>query len=382
MHYNTGYPSLHDLKQRAQKRVPTFAFDFLEGGCGDEKSLHCNQQDLQKVRLHQNFIRPAVRDPHLKASLCGIAYDRPFGVSPVGFQGMVWPGMSKVLARAAADYNIPYILSTFSSNSIEEIAQVSRGQALFQLYNPHDESIRRDLLRRAKESQYRALIVTVDIASQSYRIRETRNGLLPPKLTVKNVTDVLTHPTWALNMLVKEGIPQYKTLIPYLEKKTAAAMLGLRTEGMRGSVSFEDLKFIRDIWDGVLIIKGVLSEQDMQLCVQLGADGVIVSNHGTRQLDNGVTSISVLPTLAQKYGKKIHINFDSGIESGADIAGALASGAHFAFAGRAFCYGVAALGEQGAGHTIEMFEKQLKQVMCQIGCDDVNNLSDYLIQSK
>ena len=379
MQYQTSYPSLHDLKQKAKKRMPKFAYDFLEGGCTDENSINRNQHDLQQVRLKQSFIRPAVREPNLKTSLCGIEYDLPFGISPVGFQGFLWANMSKILARTAKDYNIPYIMSTFATNSIEEISEVSEGQALFQLYNPQDEDIRKDLLRRAEHAGYRALIVTVDIASQSYRSRELRNGILPPKFTLQNIMSVITSPSWAGGMMMHEGIPKYKSLIPYLEKNNAQEMTDLRKTRMRGSVSLEDLKSIRSLWKGVLIIKGILSEDDIKNCIALGADGVIVSNHGARQLDNGQTSIAVLPTLAKKYGDKIHITFDSGIESGVDIASALASGAEFAFAGRAFCYGVCALGKHGGAHTIEMFEKQLQQVLCQIGCDDVQDIKKYLI---
>lgn len=383
VYYNTNYPSLLDLKVRAKKRIPKFAFDFLEGGCTDENSLNRNQNDLQKVVLQQDFIRPAVREPNLKSSLCGMKFDAPFGISPVGFQGIIWPRMSLILAKAAKDYNIPYICPTSATQTLEHIAQISEGQALFQLYVPTNPDIRDHLILRLKDASYRALIITVDIASQSYRPRESKNGLLPPRFKMRTVIDVMRCPKWSFNMLYHEGIPKFSNLLPYAMGENGfpkQSMAELRSSGLRGSTDFEDLKAIRDMWDGILIIKGVLSERDMQQCIALGIDGVIVSNHGARQLDNGQTSISVLPPLAEKYGDKIHINFDSGIQSGVNIASALASGANFAFAGRAFHYGVAALGVNGAGHTIEMFTKQLKQVLCQIGCDDVKNLPDYLIR--
>ena len=381
--YNTNYPSLQDLKRRAKCRVPKFVFDYLEGGCTDEVQLYANQRDLQQVTLKQNFIRPAVWQPSLKASLCGMEFNAPFGISPVGFQGIIWGNMSTILAKTAKQYNIPYIVSAFATQNIEHIAKVSEGQALFQLYLPTHTHIRDDLIWRLQQSGYRALIITVDIASQSYRPRESKNGLLPPKLKVRNVFDAMRCPTWSLNLLYHEGVPKFSNLISYTHGKDGfpkQTMTELRSRGMRGATDFEDLKIIRDSWDGILIIKGVLSEQDMEHCIALGVDGVIVSNHGARQLDSGQTSISVLPYLVEKYGNKIHINFDSGIESGVDIARALASGAHFAFAGRAFHYGVAGLGAKGAGHTIEMFTKQLTQVLCQIGCDDVCKLPEYLIR--
>ena len=387
MKFNTAYPSLQDLKQKAKKSIPKFAFDFLQGGSADENSIHRNQQDLQSVYLQQHFIRPMVQDPSLKSSLCGIPYDLPFGVSPVGLQGIIWPNASKILAKSAKQYNIPYVMSTMCTNTIEEIAEVSEGNALFQLYNPEDINIRKDLLKRVKNSGMRALIVTVDIATKSHRSREMRNGLHPPKMTFGNVLGVIKNPTWAVNMLRFEGLPQYKTLAPYMKdmKKNsdsdhAKSMLELRFRKMRGSVSLEALKSIRDLWQGVLIIKGILSEQDMDKCIKIGADGVIVSNHGGRQLDNGQTAISVLPNLVQKYGDKIHICFDSGIESGGDMVAGLASGAEFVFSGRAFCYGVAALGKNGGVHTIEMFQRQIEQVLCQIGCDDIKDISNFLLK--
>ena len=380
MTYNTSYPSLVDLKDRTRKRIPKFAFDFLEGGCTDENSLNHNATQLQQVRLNQKFIRPRIAEPNIKASFCGHRYDAPFGIAPIGFQGIVWGNISKILARTAKDYNIPYMLSTFATSTIEEIGEVSEGTAIFQLYNPNDEHIRKDLLKRAQDCNYRALVVTVDIASQSYRPRELRNGMIPPKMSIKNAIEVLRCPTWAFNMLMHEGIPGCNTLTPYLASKTVEGMRELRTHKMQGAMSFEDLQHIRDLWDGPLVIKGILSEYDMDMAIKLGVDGVIVSNHGARQLDNGTTSIAVLPALTAKYGNKMHISFDSGIQSGCDIAAALASGAKFTFLGRAFCYGVGALGQTGAGHTIEMLTQQLNQVLCQIGCQDIKNAPDFLIK--
>lgn len=379
MNYNPQYPSYMDLKKGAKRRIPKFAFDFLEGTCSDENNLFENTRDLQKVKLKQNFIRGAVRDPDMKSSLCGIKYDMPIGMAPVGFQGIIWPNMSKILAQTASQYNIPFVLSTFSSNSIEEIATASNGSALFQLYNPHDESIRKDILKRASDCDYKALIVTVDIASESYRPRELRNGLIPPRFNFRNVWEVASHPSWALNMLAYEGIPTFKILEKYA-KENNTTMTELRKTKMRGSVSFEDLKSIRNLWRGKLIIKGVLCDADVESAIKLGADGVIVSNHGGRQLDNGQTAISVLADLSKKYGSKIHISFDSGIESGNDIASSIASGAKFTFCGRAFGYGVASMGKNGGGHTVEMLQKQLRQVMCQIGCDDIKKLPKFLLK--
>ena len=379
--FDTRYPSVTDLKIKAKKRIPNFAFDYLEGGCSDERSLRKTMADFDKIFLKENFVREILKNPNIRASFCGIEYDAPFGISPIGLQGLMWPNAPLILAKAAKDYKIPYVLSTVSTNSIEEVAKISEGQALFQLYNPACTDIRDDIIRRLKENQYRALIVTADVASFGYRPRDIRNGLsILPKITLNHIIQAITHPTWSLNMLFTGGAPKLRTLLPYMKQDNMQDMASFMNEKMMGGVSMEQLKAIRNLWHGPLIVKGILTEHDMEKCIDIGADGVVVSNHGARQMDAGQTAISVLPLLVQKYSKRIHISFDSGIQSGTDIACALASGAKFVFSGRSFVYGVSALGQSGAGHTIEMFEHQLSQVMRQIGCEKISDLSNFLVK--
>lgn len=381
MAYHTQYPSVKHLKAKAKKRVPHFAFDYLEGGCSDERSLARTTSELADVRLQEHFVRPALKNPDIQASFCGIDFDMPIGISPIGMQGLVWPDAPMMLARAAKKYNVPYILSTVSTHSIEEIAETSEGHALFQLYNPEDPKIRKDILERVRSNHYRALIVTADIASFGYRPRDISNGLsIPPKVSLANLYQACIHPTWSLNMLMAGGMPKLRTLVPYMAQDSLQGMAEFMNDKMMGGVSEDNLKSIRKQWDGPLVLKGVLGEHDIKKAIELGMDGVIVSNHGARQLDAGQTSISVLPELVQKYGKQIEITFDSGIQSGTDIACALASGAKFTFSGRGFTYGVAAMGERGAGHTIEMFERQLKQAMCQMGCKKIADLPKFLVK--
>ena len=380
MAYNPSYPSVSCLKQKAKSRVPSFAFDYLEGGCANEVGLNRNYVEMQQVVLQQHFIRPVIKAPKIKATFAGIAFDAPVGIAPIGLQGLIWPNAPIILAKSAKKYNIPYILSTVSTSTIEEVAKASDGEALFQLYNPEDTSIRDDLIRRAKDVECRALIVTADIASFGYRPRDIRNGLsIPPKINLSSIVQTLKNPLWSWNMMCAGFMPELKTLTPYMDSgKDMMGMAQFMNDKMMGGVSEEELKAIRHLWQGPLIVKGVLSERDVERCIALGADGVIVSNHGARQLDNGQTAISALPNLVKKYGEKIDISFDSGIQSGGDVVGALASGAQFTFCGRSFVYGVAALGDAGGDHTIEMFQKQITQTMCQIGCDDIKNLPEFL----
>ena len=383
MTYNPQYPSSEDLKARTEKRIPKFLYEYLEGGCFDNNAVDRSTHDMRRVLLKQNFVRPIIKNPDLKASLCGIEYDLPIGVAPVGIQGFIWPNAPIILSKMARDYNIPYVLSTMSTNSIEEVARASDNQALFQLYNPEDEDIRKDLIRRLKDAGYRALIVTADIASFGYRPCDIKNGLsLPPNATFKNFWQAAIRPEWAIRTLCNGFMPQLKTLTPYMQNVKAGELSLFMSNKMLGGVSPEHLKMLRDMWDGPLIIKGILSEPDMELCIQYGIDGVVVSDHGARQFNAGQTPISVLPSLAKKYGKKIHMSFDGSISSGSDIACALASGAQMTFSGRTFTYGVAALGNAGGTHTIEMLQKQLIQVLCQMGCDSIADLPKFLVNDQ
>lgn len=378
--FNPKYPTTNDLKIRAKKRIPSFAFDYLVGGCSDEVGLRRNFTDMQSVQLKQNFVRPFIKDPILKSKFCGLEFDAPIGVAPVGLQGLMWPKAPILLCKMAKKYNIPYILSTLSTHSLEEVAEASEGHALFQLYNPEDPDIRKDLLKRVKDAQYRALIITADISSFGYRPRDIKNGLsLPPKINFSNVVQAALHPEWSLRTLADGFLPRFRTLTPYLQGANMSQLSEFMNDKMMGGCSQEQLKYIRDVWDGPLILKGVLTEHDMDFCIKLGLDGVVVSNHGARQMDAGETSIAVLPKLVKKYKGKIDISFDSGIQSGTDIACALASGATFTFAGRPFVYGTAALGNAGPDHTITMLKNQLKQAMQQIGCPHVADLPDFLV---
>ena len=379
--FNTQYPSVRHLKARAKKRTPSFSFDYLEGGCSDERALQYANDDFASIRMKQDFVRPIFTDPDIKANFCGIDYAMPFGVAPIGYQGIIWPNAPVILARAAKKYNIPYVLSTMSTSAIEEIATASEGDALFQLYNPSDHHMRHDIIRRLKETQYRALIVTADVPTLGYRPRDIKNGFsLPPAITPHHIWQVITHPVWAWESLLAGGVPTFKNLEPYMGDGSWETRAQIMAEKMIGGVATEELKELRDAWDAPLIVKGVLTEHDMEKCLEIGVDGVVVSSHGARQFDAGVSSISVLPSLVKKYGKRIHISFDSGLQSGTDIAGALACGAQMTFLGRAFTYGVCALGKEGGDHTIEMLQRQLVQAMCQMGCTKIADLPKFLVK--
>ncbi|HAL51211.1 MAG TPA: alpha-hydroxy-acid oxidizing enzyme, partial [Sphingobacterium sp.] len=289
-------------------------------------------------------------------------YSAPFGVSPIGLQGLMWPNAPEILAKAAAKNDVPYILSTVSTSSIERIAEVSDGKAWFQLYHPTENRLRDDIIRRLQAVECPVLVVLVDVPAFGLRYREIKSGLsMPPKMSIANILQTFACPTWGIETL-RHGIPSFATLKPYMEKGLDLAQLGqFMNRTFTGKVDVEKIKAIRDLWKGPLVLKGIATDEDMQASIALGVDGVIVSNHGGRQLDASESSINSLIHLASnpEYKNKIKIMLDGGIRSGVDLARAHAVGSDFNFMGRPFMYGVGALGNEGGEHTINMFKTHL-----------------------
>ncbi len=376
---NPRYPDIPYLREKARKRIPKFAFEYLDHGCNSDINLQRNTGDIRDIQLKPYYLRH-FKGSTLNTELFGHPYSAPFGVSPIGLQGLMWPGATEILAKAAFDHNLPFILSTVATASLEKVSEITEGHAWFQLYHPAEEKLRDDLLRRAKTAQYNVLVVLADTPAFGYRPREIKNGLsLPPRMTINNVWQMLMHPNWSLQTL-RTGPPFFETLRPYISKPSSLKHLGqFMNKTFDGRLSEERLKTLRDLWPGKLVLKGVASEEDVEKCRILGVDGVIVSNHGGRQLDHGESSVKAMRSLARKFSGEMAIMIDSGVRTGPDIASCLAAGANFTFLGRSFMYGVAALGKKGGDHTIQLLKKQLQQVMNQVGCSKVKNLKDHLV---
>ena len=377
--WNTKYPSIADLRVKAGKRIPKFAFDYLEGGCNEEVNLARNESDLQQVMLMPQYLSK-FGVLNMKVNLFGNEYDAPFGIAPIGLQGLIWPDSPKILAKAALKHNIPYILSTVSTSSIEEISEISQGRAWFQLYHPTETKLRDDLIKRAIQARFPVLVVLVDTPSFGYRYRDIRNGLaMPPKMSIRNMIQIIAKPAWGISTL-KAGIPGFASLKTYMPKGLNLNMLGqFMNRTFTGRIDMDKIKPIRDMWKGALILKGIVSTEDVQKSISLGVDGIIVSNHGGRQIDVGQSSIHSLKNISSKFGDRIKIMIDSGLRSGPDIARSLACGAQFTFMGRPFMYGVGALGKKGGNHTIEILKAQLQQVMEQICCEQISDFPRHLI---
>lgn len=379
LNINSQYPSVSDLRKRAKFKMPKFAFDYLDGGCNDDINLNKNRTDIQKIELMPNYLS-AFDESIMKTELFGHTYDAPFGIAPIGLQGLMWPNSPEILAKAAKEHNIPFILSTVTTSSIETIAEITEGKSWFQLYHPADEKIKNDLLDRAENAGISVLVILADVPTFGFRPRDIKNGLsMPPKINLNNIIEIIKNPEWTLKTLLY-GKPAFKTMMPYIPKGLNFQKLGEFMDiTFSGRLNEERIASIRSKWKGTLIIKGIVGEQDTEKAIRLGADGLIISNHGGRQLDAGQSSIVSMTDLAKKYKNQIKIMVDSGLQSGPDIARAMASGAEFSFMGRSFMYGVGALGNEGGNHTISLIKKELLQVMEQLCCEKTSDFKNHLI---
>ena len=320
MFFNSNFPSVDALKIAASNKVPKFAYEYLAGGANNEVNLAKNKSDLEKIELMPEYLG-VPESPRLSGTIFGLNYDLPFGVSPIGLQGLIWPNSSEILARSATKYNVPFILSTVATASIEKIGEITEGKFWFQLYYPAEMRIRDDLLARAKSSGCEVLVALADTPSFGIRYKDIRNGLaMPPKMSARNILQILSRPKWAFNTLY-HGSPNFATLQPYMPKNLNLRQLGqFMNDTFDGRLNEHKLKELRDTWRGKLVVKGIVNEIDAEKAVQLGADGIIVSNHGGRQLDAGESSIRSMIRLVEQYGDRIEIMMDGGIRSGPDIA--------------------------------------------------------------
>ncbi|AWG22025.1 alpha-hydroxy-acid oxidizing enzyme [Flavobacterium faecale] len=376
---DSRYPSIDDLRNKAQKKIPRFAFEYLDGGCNEDVNLHRNTSELRDVQLKPNYLRNH-NGSSMKTKLFGIEYDAPFGIAPVGLQGLMWPNATEILAKAAFEHNVPFVLSTVTTSNIERISEITEGKSWFQLYHPAKDALRDDLIKRAAAAECPVLVILCDVPTFGCRPRDVRNGLaMPPKMSVANILQVMGKPEWAIQTLI-HGQPGFANLLPYMPKGLDLKQLGkFMNDTFSGRLNEAKIKPIRDMWKGKLVLKGVASEEDIEEAIRLGIDGVIVSNHGGRQLDAGESSINSLKRLVAKYGDQIEIMMDSGVRSGPDVARAMACGAKFTFMGRSFMYGVAALGKKGGNHTMSLLKTELQQVMEQLNCATVEDFKDHLI---
>ncbi len=374
------FPSIASMECAAKRRIPKFAFDYLQGGIGAEACLTGNRRALDNVRLAPRYLPTEPIRPVLETNLFDREFPMPFAASPIGLSGLMWPRAAEHIARAATRHGLPLGLSSFATSSIEEIGTIAGDLLWFQLYCTEKSEIENDLIDRAESAGCEVLVVTVDIPTVTRREKDIANGLsVPPKFDLVTLSQVALRPTWAFATL-RAGIPRFKTLLPYIPGGSTldASAIFLR-DMVEGHVTVQKLERIRDRWRGRLIVKGILTTEEALLCQDLGADAIVISNHGGRQLDAAPLIPHVLPDIRAAVGPDFPLIADGGVRSGLDIARLIACGANFVLAGRAFVYAVAAAGETGVDHAIFLLREELKQTLSQIGCQELGDLATHRI---
>lgn len=354
--------------------MPAVGWEYLITGTGRESLVYRNIHDFDNIILTPQFCKGPL-NPQTKTTLFGQSYTAPFGIAPVGLTGLMWPRAEVMLAQAAAKHQIPFTLSTLATETPETVGPHAGNMGWFQLYPPREPDLRKILLDRAWNSGFRTLMITADVPTPSRRERTKRAGMgIPPKITPRFIWQGITHPAWTWGTL-KNGLPKLRTVATYSEFQTMMSV-GEFVEGqLGGNLSWEYCRQIRDEWQGPILVKGLLHPRDAETAVEIGMDGVVVSNHGARQFDGAPSAIKALPEIVAAVKGKTSILMDSGVRSGLDILKALSLGADFVFLGRAFIYGVAALGKNGAEHVIEILSGDLKNNMSQLGIEDLDQLS-------
>ena len=359
--------SISDLRAMAMRRMPKFAFDWMEGGAEDEINIARNRAAFDALELVPRYLLD-VSAPVIETELFGVTYSAPFGLTPIGFLNMTRPGADLMWARLAARKRIPHAISTACSTPLEKVAEAADGMAWFQLYASRDLELRADLLGRAKAAGCEVLIVTVDVPAAGKRDRDTRNGMtMPFVFTQSIVLDLMLHPVWAIETL-RAGAPSFGNFdLRRFKADGKMSIVETQARMISNDFTWDDLRHLRDAWAGPMIVKGILHPEDADLVVEAGCDAVSVSNHGGRQADYAPASLSALPGVAKAVGGRVPILLDSGVRRGADIVRAKALGADFVLSGRAFTYGVAAAGDAEVAKAYEILETELVRTLGQIG---------------
>ena len=376
---NSTYPAVADFRVQARRRIPHFAYEFLDAGTGLDHTLERNATDLARVQLSPRAMRgPVVRD--LRTNFLGQDYNAPFGIAPAGGTGMIWPGGEKILAAVGASSGLPYTLASVATQTPETIGPIAKGRGWFQFYPMADKDIQKDVLQRAHGAGFETLVVTVDVPKMSRRERQMRAGFqMPPRLTPRMLFQALSHPGWTRAML-QTGRPELATLMPYFAYLPAGDRMAEIGRQLHPEPAWAEIDRIREIWPGKIILKGIMHPEDARMAVAMGADAIWVSNHGGRQLDAAPSTISALPHIRASVGRDVSIIFDSGVRSGLDIARAIASGADFVMLGRPFLYALAAGGRDAAQHCARILCDELENVMAQTGAERPADLPLSLIE--
>jgi len=368
--WKLDYPTIEDLRVRARKRTPRFAFDYVDGAAGaSEHNMKTNASALDAVEIVPRYGVENYK-ANTETELFGHTYSIPVGIAPMGIPSLVRPGGELDFARAAKAHNIPLVLGGVAGATVEDCAREAPNNLWFQLYRvAKDElAVNLDMARRAKEAGVNVLVLTLDVPARTKRPRELRGRLMIPyRHSVQTVSEVLKHPVW-LAAYFRHGMDGFANYKPYAgDNATMKEVTAFVRRESGGSFTWDEVKKFRDAWPGALVVKGLLHPGDAEMAVGAGADGVVVSNHGGRQLEAAPPAIDALPAIVDAVGSKSKVMFDSGVRSGTDVVRAMALGADFVFSGRPFMYGLGALASAGPGFVADFFAEEISAALRQIG---------------
>ena len=363
-----------DLRRLAMRRAPRAIFDYADRGSYDEATIRANRADLDALKLRQRVMID-VDTRVLRTRLAGEEAAMPVALGPTGLTGILQANGEILAARAAQEFGVPFTLSTMSICSIEAVRAAVEKPFWFQLYVMRDRGFAASLIERAKAAQCSALMLTADLQIQGQRHRDIKNGLtVPPRLTLANLLDIATKPAWALRMLASPH-KNFGNLAGSVPGGKGLTTLSQWIAGQFDpTLSWKDVAWVRGLWPGKLIVKGILDPEDARAAVDSGADAIVVSNHGGRQLDGAPSSISALPDIVDAVGQRTEVLFDSGVRSGQDVLKAMALGARGTLIGKAFLYGLGAMGQAGVRTTLELMRKELDVSMALTGIRDVADI--------
>jgi len=378
----TTVTNIADLRALHRRRVPRAFFDYVDSGSYEEEALRANRSDLEALRLRQRVLVD-VSKRSLATTIVGQKSELPFALAPVGLTGMQHGNGEILAAQAANAAGIPFILSTMSICSIEQVAEATGKPFWFQLYVIRDREFSKDILARAQAAKCDTLVLTVDLQLLGQRHRDIKNGLtVPPEIRIKNIIDIATKPRWLWSILNAKSW-SFGNLAGHVKGMEKINQLAQWTnEQFDPALNWKDVEWLKSIWPGKVVIKGILDPDDAKTAVKLGADAIVVSNHGGRQLDGAPSSISMLPRIADAVGNDIEVLFDGGIRTGADILRALSLGARACLIGRAYIHGLGALGGPGVAKAIDILKKELDIAMALTGTNSISEISRHLIVDK
>lgn len=372
--------NIEDLRVLAQKRVPRMFYDYADSGSWTESTYRANESDFQKIKLRQRIL-VNMENRSTRSNMIGQPVAMPVAIAPTGLTGMQHADGEILAARAAKAFGVPFTLSTMSICSIEDVSeQTGRHPFWFQLYVMKDRDFIERLIERAKAANCSALVLTLDLQILGQRHKDIRNGLsAPPKLTLKNILNIATKPRWAMGMLGTSR-RQFGNIVGHVKGVTDMSKLSEWTASQFDPrLSWQDVEWIKQRWGGKLILKGILDVEDARLAADSGADAIIVSNHGGRQLDGADSSIQALPAIVDAVGNRIEVHMDGGIRSGQDVLKARALGAQGCYIGRAFLYGLGAMGQEGVTKALEIIHKELDLTMAFCGHTNIETVDKRIL---